>query len=197
MQDAEPTLALAPQVEPDAKLVRGSTIGRYVILGAVGEGGMGVVYRAYDPDLDRSLALKFLKAHKGATGSKRAAATDSMVREARALAKLSHPNVLAIYDVGLWDDGVYLATEYVAGGTLRRWWTTARPFDEIIATMVAAGKGLAAAHRVGLIHRDFKPDNVLVGADGEVRVIDFGLARLADDGDVMLRSSVDAASLGL
>ena len=152
----------------------GARVGRYVLLRRVGEGGMGVVFAAYDPDLDREVALKLLK--PGAVAD--AEARGRLVREAQALARLSHPNVVIVHDVGQDDDTVFLAMELVRGRTLRHWLAEApRPWREVLSRFLQAGHGLAAAHAVGLVHRDFKPDNVLLGDDGQVRVTDFGLAR--------------------
>jgi tetratricopeptide (TPR) repeat protein len=152
----------------------GAHVGRYVLLRRVGEGGMGVVFAAYDPDLDREVALKLLK--PGAVADPEA--RGRLVREAQALARLSHPHVVTVHDVGLDGDTVFLAMELVRGRTLRQWLAEApRPWREVLARFLQAGQGLAAAHAVGLVHRDFKPDNVLLGDDGQVRVTDFGLAR--------------------
>jgi tetratricopeptide (TPR) repeat protein len=152
----------------------GARVGRYVLLRHVGEGGMGVVFAAYDPDLDREVALKLLK--PGAVAD--AEARGRLVREAQALARLSHPNVVTVHDVGLDGDTVFLAMELVRGRTLRHWLLEApRSWREVLSRFLLAGRGLAAAHAVGLVHRDFKPDNVLLGDDGQVRVTDFGLAR--------------------
>ncbi len=152
----------------------GARVGRYVLLRRVGEGGMGVVFAAYDPDLDREVALKLLK--PGAVAD--AEARGRLVREAQALARLSHPNVVIVHDVGQDGDTVFLAMELVRGRTLRHWLMEApRPWREVLSRFLQAGQGLAAAHAVGLVHRDFKPDNVLLGDDGQVRVTDFGLAR--------------------
>ncbi|HEU0037464.1 MAG TPA: serine/threonine-protein kinase, partial [Kofleriaceae bacterium] len=150
-------------------------LGRYHLLDVVGSGGMGVVWSAYDPELDRKVAIKLLKPEL-------AAARDRIVREGQALAKLSHPNVVPVFDVGVVDDQVYLVMEWVRGETLRAWASTPRSVHEIVAAYRAAGDGLAAAHAAGLIHRDFKPDNVMRGDDGRVRVLDFGLARGELDG---------------
>ncbi|QRN94435.1 serine/threonine protein kinase [Archangium violaceum] len=170
----------AEGLEPLAPLGSGGTpgpgarVGRYVLLRRVGEGGMGVVFAAYDPDLDREVALKLLK--PGAVAD--AEARGRLVREAQALARLSHPNVVIVHDVGQDDDTVFLAMELVRGRTLRHWLEEApRPWREVLSRFLLAGQGLAAAHAVGLVHRDFKPDNVLLGDDGQVRVTDFGLAR--------------------
>jgi eukaryotic-like serine/threonine-protein kinase len=155
--------------------VRGSTFGRYVLLDLIGVGGMGRVYAAFDPKLDRKVALKLV-------WDEAAVARAGIEREARLAARLSHPNVIAIYDVGAVDDRIYLAMEHVDGVTLADWIRgPARPFREVIGMFVQAARGLAAAHRAGLVHRDFKPSNVLVGHDGRVRVLDFGLAATAVD----------------
>src|SRR5207244_2288672 len=109
-----------------------------------------------------------------------------MLREAQALARLAHPNVVAVYDVGAVDDHVFLAMELVDGETLAAWLRAAdRSWRQIVAVLAAAGQGLAAAHAANIVHRDFKPGNVLVGRDGRVRVLDFGLARAASDGPVL------------
>ena len=152
---------------------RGEVIGRYVILARIGAGGMGSVYSAYDPDLDRKIAVKLLRDPRGD-----AEARARLVREAQAMAQLAHPNVVAVHDVGTVGDRIYMAMEFVAGETLTDWLKRSRrSWREILKVILAAGDGLQAAHAVGLVHRDFKPDNVMVGADGRARVMDFGLAR--------------------
>jgi tetratricopeptide (TPR) repeat protein len=173
---AEP--AGARDAEPH--LTRGTLVGRYVVLDVLGEGGMGVVYNGYDPELDRKVAIKLLQT--GATGTS-GSEEAWLLREAQALARLSHPNVVAVHDVGtLPGDRVFVAMELVEGQTLRAWLKKERPsWREVVHVMTEAGAGLAAAHRAHLVHRDFKPDNVLVGADGRARVMDFGLARLHHD----------------
>jgi serine/threonine protein kinase/tetratricopeptide (TPR) repeat protein len=167
---------------PFAALARGKSVGgRYLVLDELGRGGMAIVYRAYDPELDRLLALKLIL-HR----DEEALASERLLREAQALAQLSHPNVVAVYDVGTFGSSVFIAMELVEGRTLRSWLRQkARSTDEIIDHFLAAGEGLAAAHRARIVHRDFKPANVLLGSDGRVRVADFGLAR-----------SVSAATLG-
>ena len=173
-------------VEPDhtAALERGSTVGRYLVLDCLGEGGMGIVYSAYDPQLDRKIALKVVRYGSSDRGSAR------MIREAQALAKLAHPNVVAVHDVGVTDDGqLSIAMELVDGCTLAAWLAESRSTDEILDMFAQAGRGLAAAHRAGLVHRDFKPDNVLVGRDGRARVVDFGLVRVIHDEDRELESA--------
>jgi serine/threonine-protein kinase len=158
----------------------GALVGRYVVLECIGAGSMGIVYTARDPDLGRSVALKLLRPDPAAIAYQGGRAR--LLREAQAMARLSHPNVITIYDVGTVGDEVFLAMELVQGGTLTEWArATRRGWREIFDVLVAAGEGLAAAHDVGLVHRDFKPDNVLVGDDGRVRVTDFGLARSAGE----------------
>jgi tetratricopeptide (TPR) repeat protein/predicted Ser/Thr protein kinase len=156
---------------------RGSAIGRYLVLGLIGKGGMGEVYAAYDPELDRKVALKLLRVQATA-GVDPSENRSRLLREAQAIAKLSHPNVVVMFDVGTFNDRVFLAMEFVDGYTLGSWLEAkARGWPEIIATFAAAGRGLACVHKAGLVHRDFKPDNVMIGCDGQVRVMDFGLAR--------------------
>jgi tetratricopeptide (TPR) repeat protein len=138
---------------------------------------MGVVYAAYDPELDRKLAIKLVRPAASATEDQRARHA-RLLREAQAMAKLSHPNVIAVHDVGSFEDQVFVAMELVAGCTLTEWRAREeRTLPEILDAYLQAGRGLAACHRAGLVHRDFKPDNVLMGDDGRVRVLDFGLAR--------------------
>jgi tetratricopeptide (TPR) repeat protein len=152
---------------------RGSTISRYVVQERLGQGSMGVVYAAYDPELDRQVALKLLRPEGRHVEELRR----RLLREAQALARLSHPNVVAVHDVGTCGDGVFLALELVEGTTLADWLKEPRPWKEVLRVFREAGQGLAAAHAAGLVHRDFKPANVLVGREGRARVTDFGLAR--------------------
>jgi tetratricopeptide (TPR) repeat protein len=147
-------------------------VGRFEVLRVIGAGGMGVVLAARDPTLDRKVALKLMRPHLWAAGGDRA----ELGREAQAMARLAHPNVVAVHEVGSVGDQTFIAMELVEGTTLRGWLDAQpRPWREVVAMLVAAGRGLAAAHAAGLVHRDFKPDNVLVGADGRPRVSDFGL----------------------
>ena len=156
-------------------LERGTTVGRYVVLDRLGEGGMGVVYRAFDPELDRMVALKLLHT-RSQTGTTIGDPT-WLLREAQAMAKLSHPNVVIVHDVGVVsDEQVFIAMELVDGVTLRTWLAEHHSWREVRDVMLAAGAGLAAAHHAKLVHRDFKTENVIVGKDGRVRVMDFGLA---------------------
>ncbi|WP_177233590.1 tetratricopeptide repeat protein [Stigmatella erecta] len=162
--------------QPPPMLARGTAVGRYLILAPIGAGGMGVVYAAYDPELDRKIALKLLSPHIPHSASP--SEGQRLQREARALARLSHPNVVTVYDVGITAGQVFLAMELVDGQTLGEWLAAGpRTWQQVVRSFAEAGRGLAAAHAVGLVHRDFKPDNVLVGRDGKVRVSDFGLAR--------------------
>ena len=149
-------------------------IGRFRVQRSLGQGGMGVVYAAEDDTLGRVVALKVIR--PDAT-EQRLAEHQRLLAEARALARLSHPNVIHIYEVGEHGDEIFIAMEYVPGHTLLRWLDAPRSEAEIVAHFIAAGRGLAAAHAAGLVHRDFKPSNVLVGEDGRVRIVDFGLAR--------------------
>ncbi len=150
-------------------------IGRFRIQDRIGHGGMGVVYRAYDPELDRPVAIKVLRPDVDDSGARDAQAR--LLREAQAMARLSDPNVIVVHEVGTVDDRVFVAMEYVQGPTLRRWLRERPPWTEVLSVFMAAGRGLAAAHRAGLIHRDFKPENVLIDGEGRVKVLDFGLAR--------------------
>jgi len=160
----------------------GSRIDRFVILDVLGKGGSGVVYAAHDPDLDRKVALKFV--HADARGSESSGTSARLLREAQALARLSHPNVVSVYDIGRHANDVYLAEELVQGNTLRAWLAEReRPWREVLDVFLQAGRGLAAAHAAGVVHRDFKPDNVLVRKDGRVLVTDFGLARAGTELD--------------
>ncbi len=161
-------------VSPKNELQRGQLVGRFFIVERLGVGGMGVVYRAYDPELHRQLAIKLLHPSFQHDAEDRS----RLLREAQAMAQVSHPNVITIHDVGTLDDKIYIAMELVEGRTLSGWLSrTQRTWQEVIATFVQAGRGLAAAHAEDLVHRDFKPDNVMIDDKGRVRVMDFGLAR--------------------
>ena len=170
---ADTELDSVPANRSQKVLTAGTRVGRYVIRDVIGRGGMGVVYGADDPDLHREVAIKILR-HDFARTQPDAA--KRIVREAQAMAKISHPNVVAVFDVGTFDDQVFIAMERVHGGNLRGWIAKQDSIGAIVDAFVAAGHGLVAAHDAGVVHRDFKPDNVLVADDGRVRVTDFGLA---------------------
>ena len=154
----------------------GRTIGRYKVLGLVGRGGFGEVHAAHDPELDRRVALKVL------TRSEDPGAVALLRREATTMARLSHPNVVRVFDVGEVDGDLFIAMEFIRGVTLRTWLSgQVRTWPEIRAVFVAAGQGLAAAHREGVVHRDFTPENVIIDDDGRARVVDFGLAAASGD----------------
>ncbi len=152
----------------------GSMLGRYVVHRAVGRGGMGVVYGGVDPQLGRRVAIKLVRDD----GKPAARFHDRLQREALALARLCHPNIVVLFDIGRTEQGTFVAMEYVRGLNLRRWLRLEpRSVDQIIRVFSEAARGLAAAHEAGLVHRDFKPSNVMVTMDDRVKVLDFGLAR--------------------
>jgi serine/threonine protein kinase/tetratricopeptide (TPR) repeat protein len=191
--ESGPADAWTPGDELDL-LARGSTVGRYLVLERLGAGAMGVVYAAYDPELDRKVAIKLLRPSEGRGDPARRQAR--LVREAKAMAKLSHANVGAIFDVGVHQGQVFLAIEYLPGGTLRNWLEAEkRPWREIVRMFIEVGQGLAAAHAEGLIHRDFKPDNVLLDKAGKPKVVDFGLVRLTTALDASTTGSLDDPDL--
>lgn len=152
-------------------------VGRYLIIRSLGQGAMGIVYLAYDPQLDRKVALKMLRGDPAAAAQGRA----RVQREAQAMAQVSHPNIAHVYEVGEGAGQLYIVMEYVAGTSLATWQRMRGNgqalVEQILRIYLQAGEGLLAAHRAGLIHRDFKPDNVLVDDEGRARVVDFGLAR--------------------
>ena len=180
-----------PVAEPSPQPAQ-RTLGRYRVLGELGRGGMGVVLEAYDPVLDRRVALKILSAELDERRARR------QLREAQAMARLSHPNVVAVYEVGTVEGQGFIAMELVEGESLRQWHRTPQPWRELLHVYLQAGRGLAAAHAEGLVHRDFKPSNCLIDAAGRVRVADFGLAvdveqlRRSSDGDAA--AGIDAAA---
>jgi tetratricopeptide (TPR) repeat protein/predicted Ser/Thr protein kinase len=155
----------------------GAKLGRYALLRVLGEGGMGVVFAAYDEELDRKVAIKLLRSPaRGATWDR-----SWLLSEAKAMARISHPNIVQVYDIGEDERQLYVAMEFVIGVSLREWFKgQKRSWREVVEVCAQAGRGLQAAHEAGLVHCDFKPQNVLVGKDGRVRVLDFGLARLRE-----------------
>jgi eukaryotic-like serine/threonine-protein kinase len=165
--------------DPDERGVRlPARIGRYEVLARLGQGGMGVVCTAYDDRLERKVAIKLLsRGPRGGTDD--STRVSRLEREAQALAQISHPNVLQVFEVGRYEAQVYIVLEYVKGSTLGVWCRAApRSWRAVLEKYLQAGEGLQAAHAVGIVHRDFKPDNALVDAAGRVRVMDFGLARV-------------------
>lgn len=169
------------------------TVGRYQLLKLLGRGGMGEVYAGYDPELDRPVAIKILRTDLHSPDMQRA----RFMREAQAVARLDHPNVVDIHDVGNAGDRIFLAMELVEGETLGSW-LAARPSEvaEILRVFTQAGRGLEAAHQAGIVHRDFKPQNVMVGRDGTPRVMDFGLAASAEPAPDQPRLTVAGSLLG-
>ncbi len=151
---------------------RGDLVGRYLLIDSLGRGAMGRVLRAYDPDLDRQVAIKVLYEAADRSREQR----DRLFGEAKAMARIGHANVVAVYDVGVHAGAVFIAMEIVHGTSLDRWLKTPRAVREILDVVIAAGRGLAAAHDAGVVHRDFKPANILVGTTGGVKVGDFGVA---------------------
>ncbi len=164
--------AIQPVGEPASGARAGERIGRFTILGELGRGAYGVVYRARDDELEREVAVKQLT---------RANRSDETLAEARVLARFNHPNIVTIYEVGRASGGVFVAMELVEGESLRAWIERERSVAEIIAAFLGAGEGLAAAHGEQVAHGDFKPENAIVGADGRVRVLDFGIASYSPD----------------
>jgi len=176
--DTQPAAGSAAPARVGGELLRGDRVGRFIVLDRLGHGGMGVVHAAFDPELDRKVALKLVLPERDGGAHARA----RLLREAQAMARLAHPNVVAVHDVGTIDDRVWIAMEYVRGRTLTLWLAEARrSWRQIVDMFAQAGEGLRAAHEVGLVHRDFKPDNVMIGDDGRARVMDFGLARAGSD----------------
>ncbi len=160
--------------------VNASKIGRFTLLGQIGQGGMGSVFAAYDEQLDRRVALKLL--HQSVAGTKRQ--RQRTLREAQAVARISHPNVIAVYEVGESAEHIFIAMEYVDGETLHAWQSRGpHTWREILEMYLEAGSGLNAAHLAGVVHCDFKSENVLVSHDGRVRVVDFGLARISQSAE--------------
>lgn len=169
------------------------TLGRFDVVKRLGAGAMGVVYLARDNELDRSVAIKLLR-QRGEESTAQA----RLLREAKSLARLRHPNVVAVHELGSHGEQVFVAMEYVEGGSLRDWLKAApRSVDEILEMFAQAAGGLAAAHEAGIVHRDFKPENVLVGADGRARVADFGLAQGSTEPDSVHATTRDRPAVTL
>jgi hypothetical protein len=153
----------------------GVRLGRYVLAHRLGQGSMGVVWSAHDPELGRQVAIKLLHLSAADPGQ-------PPLREAQALARIAHPNVVPVFDAGVVSGRAFVVMEQVEGCTLRTWLAAARSWPQVVRVFLDAGRGLAAVHAAGLRHGDFKPENVLIGADGRARVSDFGLAQLAGEG---------------
>lgn len=152
----------------------GTRVGRYLMLEPIGRGAMGVVFSAYDPGLDRQVAVKVVKSRDVAEQQPR---LDRVLREARALARVCHPNVVVVHDVGMADGEAFIAMEHVRGETLAKWMRRGpHPWRAVLQQFIPAARGLAAVHAAGMVHRDVKPDNVMIDEEGGVRVMDFGLA---------------------
>lgn len=187
-EDRPITVTSVRTVTDDGKPVKlepGMQFGRYVIKALLGEGGMGVVYAAFDPKLNRRIAIKVLRVSNAAADMDTQSARIRMIREAQAMAMCGHPNLVQVFDVGTYSDDVFIAMEFVEGTTLREWLIEHDSTDwaTILKKYVDAAKGLGAAHFRHLIHRDFKPENVMVDQEGHVRVMDFGLARHIGGGE--------------
>lgn len=181
---AVPTRTLADVADAPLSAVRDNNpdptptthIGHHIVLREVGRGGMGVTYLAYDESLDRKIVLKLVRAELSNERTQ-----TRLMREARALARLAHPNIVAVHEVGKHGESAFIAMEFVAGMTTDLWRRAApRSWRDVVEVFRQAGEGVRAAHATGLVHRDIKPSNIIVGNDGRVRVLDFGLARLRD-----------------
>jgi eukaryotic-like serine/threonine-protein kinase len=177
--DADLTLTAADRpgapALPVLEVAAGTTIGRYLVERRLGAGGMGVVYAARDTELARDIALKLVRPR-----AELDVVQARLRREAQAMARLSHPNVVPVFDIGTHQGQLFLAMELVTGDTLRSWVGSPRPWPDVVALFVKAGRGLEAAHAAGLLHRDFKPDNVMIGPGDVPRITDFGLAHEFD-----------------
>ncbi len=185
----------APGLPEDPLLPPGTQVGRYLLQEKAGAGGMGVVYAAVDPTLNRRVALKLVRAASGVEGE--TAGKARLLREGQALAQLSHPNVVSVFEMGTFGDRVFIAMEFVEGQTLRDWLMPTRSWRESVPKLLAAGAGLAAAHAAGIVHRDFKLENVLLGKSGRVFVMDFGIARAADAEELPARRPLSVSERDL
>ena len=178
----------------ELELLPGARVGRYVIGSKLGAGGMGVVYAAFDAELRRRVAVKLVRTDRRSDAGP--AGRERLMREARTLAGLPHPNVVTVFDVGTHEGHLFIAMELVDGGSLRAWLRRSpRPAEEIIDHLVDAGRGLAAAHTAGVVHRDVKPDNILIGLDHRARLTDFGLAHIGDAEPAPRQAASDANAL--
>jgi len=188
------SMTVSATVGAPSVLAKGMRLARYDILDVVGVGALGVVYRAYDPELQRQVALKTVR--PGTPSSRGTeAAQERLLQEARTMARLSHPNVVNVYDAGIHDGHVFLVMEIVEGMTLTAWLCEQSSWQDMLDAFLEAGRGLAAAHAANFVHGDFKPDNVLVAANGRVRVTDFGLAKTVDTNAVFeVRDEISTSS---
>ena len=190
----ESTLEADPgdRVEPVPAFAPGTIIAHFKIVRELGAGGMGIVFEAHDPDLDRRVAIKVVRDRRAGS-----AAGERLIAEAQAMARLAHPNVVGVHEVGTLDNQVYVVMELVRGDTLAGWIDRhPRPWRDIVHVFLQAGKGLLAAHHAGLIHRDFKPSNVLIDTSGRARVSDFGLARSEDRAEQIAEGSDNSGIAG-
>jgi tetratricopeptide (TPR) repeat protein len=182
-----------PQVAtPDLGAREGQRLGRFTLTRELGRGAMGEVWAAHDPELDREVAVKLLRLDALLDGDGQA----RLRREAQAMARLNHPNVVRIYELGSDGDLLFCAMELVDGETLRQWLTTPRSWRDTLRVLLTAGRGVAAVHAAGLIHRDVKPDNVMIARDGRIVVTDFGLAKLAGLGSEMSLPPAGSLAVG-